>query len=1042
MVEAIRLVRARRDRMTDQYNSEHEPRFAVGDWVQDRNDRGFVGEIVRPATRSGGTFWYDVRTQSGQRSSRPEATLVPHEPNPDPEDLFISSSFGRPIDLIRLLTFRKLSRPNHGTLYSIGGSRTEFHPHQYKPLIKFLDSHKHRLLLADEVGLGKTIEAGLILIEQRARDALDRVLVVCPASLAMKWKQEMWERFDEDFEILSSSRFVDMHQRWIREGPPLDFRGIISLQALRSRRVRERLEKDPIGFDLLIVDEAHHLRNPETLSHKVVAELLPESHVALLLSATPIQLGNENLFYLMRLMDPGEFQSYEVFQERIAANTPIVAAERIARASHPPDLAAIREKLEEALRIQPTYFATNPLFLRAYETVARGSVETLSDRIRLQDDLRELNLLGGMICRSMRRDVFENAPIRKPFVYSAPITPEERAFYDAVTDFVRQQHTGRGNIEHLVAVQAQRQAASCMPAARDRFLARAWGRVEDPEEWDLQEEIDFDDLHGGPEGISPPERLIRAAERLGSTDSKFELLRQALTTLYEEEPDAKVLIFSYFKDTLHYLHRRLMDAGYRCEVIHGDVPSSAGDPDNDERRQRMGRFRDPDSGIQILLSSEVGSEGLDFQFCHVLVNYDLPWNPMKVEQRIGRLDRMGQKSPRIVIINLSLRDTIEDRILWRLHMRIGIFKQSIGDLESIIGDEIGRLTRDLLTRRLTPEEEDERIARTAAAIETRRREYERLEKEAPRFMDPSFEARLNEARSGGQILAPDDIAGLVQHYLEVSSPDSRLRVAGDDIFELEPAFHLVQHVRNLPAAPVRNRFYSRLQRPPVRLTFNADRAYQDDRLEFVGHHHPLVALAVQYFERHPQTLYPAFSLAVTPVGDIQEGLYAFGLFHRIERGRDERAFIEPMVLDLESMQPLDRTVSLELVNLMMREGTPWESPPAPPDVARALMDRIRDEMVHRSTELDIERRSRNENTIRTQLASLERTHQVRMRQHEERLATLRERGRGESVIRMTEAQLRHEEARYRHQKEELERGLDFSSTHELFACGVVSVRRS
>jgi superfamily II DNA or RNA helicase len=1015
------------------------PRFEPGHWVQDRNDRGFVGEIVRPATRSGGTFWYDVRTQSGQRSSRPEATLVPHEPNPDPEDLFISSSFGRPVDLVRLLTFRKLSRPTHGTLYSIGGSRTEFHPHQYKPLIKFLDSHKHRLLLADEVGLGKTIEAGLILIEQRARDALDKVLVVCPASLTVKWKQEMWERFDEDFEILSSARFAEMHHRWIREGPPLGFRGIISLQALRSRRVRERLEQDPIGFDLLIIDEAHHLRNPETLSHKVAAELLPEAHAGLLLSATPIQLGNENLFYLMRLMDPGEFQSYEVFEERLAANAPIVAAERIARAGYPPDLAAIQEKLVEAFHIQPTYFATNPLFLRAFDTVSSGGIASLTDRIRLQDDLRELNLLGGMICRSMRRDVFENAPIRAPFVHSAPLTPEERAFYDAVTDFVHQQHEGRGNIGHLVAVQAQRQVASCMPAARDVFLARAWGRLDDPEEWDLQEEMDFDDYDGGPEGISPPERLIRAAERLRSTDSKFDLLVTALTSLYEEEPDAKVLVFSYFKASLRHLHRRLTQAGYQCEVIHGDVPSSAGDPDKDERRQRMRRFRDPNSGVQILLSSEVGSEGLDFQFCHVLVNYDLPWNPMKVEQRIGRLDRMGQKSPRIVVINLSLHDTIEDRILQRLHMRIGIFERSIGDLESILGDEIGRLTKDLLTKRLTPEEEERRIEQTAAAIETRRREYERLEEEAPRFMDPSFEARLNEARSGGQILAPDDIAGLVEHYLDISSPDSRLRAAGDDIFELEPSFQLVQHVKNLPAAPVRNRFYSQLHRPPVRLTFNADKAYENDRLEFVGHHHPLVALAVGYFELNSQTLYPAFSLAVAPVGEIEHGVYAFGLFHRIERGRDERAFIEPMVLDLDSMQPLDRAPSLELVGAMMREGRPWESTPAPPETARALMNQIRDEMVHRSTELDIDRRSRNENTIRTQLASLERTHQVRMRQHQERIATLRERGRGESVIRMTEAQLRNEEARYRHQKEELERGLDFSSTHELFACGVVAV---
>ena len=1011
------------------------PLFRPGDWVQDRNDRGFVGEVVRTPTRAGGTFWYDVRTQTGQRSSRPEATLVAHRPNPDPEDLFISSSFGDQRDLVRLLTFRKLSRPNYSTLYSLGGSRTEFHPHQFKPLVKFLDSHSHRLLLADEVGLGKTIEAGLILIEQRARDAVDHALVVCPASLTVKWKQEMWERFDEDFEILSASQFRDLHRRWINEGPPLEFRGIISLQSLRARGNHQRLEENPLHFDLVIFDEAHHLRNPETLSHKVARALIPEAHAALLLSATPVQLGNHNLYYLLRLMDPGEFQSFEVFEERIAANTPIVEAENLTR-DPSPDLKEIAERLERAVRMQPTWFGGNPLFQRAYARVRQGDSLSVADRVSLQRDLNDLNLLGSLICRSRRRDVFENPPVRKPFTYSAPLTREEQAFYNAVTDFVRQEHSERGNIAYLVAVQAQRQVASSMPAARDRFVSRAWGRLDDPEEWDLQDELEFDGEMEGGGVLTPPERLIRAAEALGDTDSKFDRLLDALHKLDEEDPQARVLIFSYFKDTLNYLNRRLRAVGYESVVIHGSIPSGAADPEKDERRNRMRLFRDPESGVRILLSSEVGSEGLDFQFCHVLVNYDLPWNPMKVEQRIGRLDRMGQKSEKIVIINLSLEGSIEDRILHWLHNRIGIFRQSIGDLESILGEEVRALTRDLFTKDLSAEELDRRILQSAVAIENRKKEQERLEKEGPRFMDPRFLTRLEEAKSGGQLLAPHDLHQFIAHYLEVSDEENRLQPLTGGVYELDPSYSLVHQVRSLPAAPVRTRFYSRLQRAPVRLTFDSDKALEDDRLEFIGNHHPLVSLAVSYFTSHPETLYPAFSMAIEGIPEVEDGVYAFGLFHRVERGRDERAFIEPLFLNRE-LRPLVRERSLEVLGAMMRKSRPWHSPPAPPEVARDLMNRIRDEMVFRDAELEKNHRERNESVIKTQLASLKRTYQVRVRQHGERLQTLRERGRGESVIRMTEAQIKHEEDRYRHQRSELERGLDFTSTHEMFACGLV-----
>ena len=151
-----------------------------------------------------------------------------------PDQLLLTSAFGDKDDFLRLVTFHKLDTPLDNTLYSLQGSRTAFYPHQYKPLLKFLDSPEQRLLIADEVGLGKTIEAGLVMIEQRARRALRRVLVICAAALCGKWREEMWHRFDEEFKIIGAAEFREQLQRLAQQGDLGEARDIISPQAIRN----------------------------------------------------------------------------------------------------------------------------------------------------------------------------------------------------------------------------------------------------------------------------------------------------------------------------------------------------------------------------------------------------------------------------------------------------------------------------------------------------------------------------------------------------------------------------------------------------------------------------------------------------------------------------------------------------------------------------------------------------------------------------------------------------------------------------------------
>lgn len=190
--------------------------------------------------------------------------------------------------------------------------------------------------------------------------------------------------------------------------------------------------------------------------------------------------------------------------------------------------------------------------------------------------------------------------------------------------------------------------------------------------------------------------------------------------------EREVLIFTFFVGTAEYLAEELQRRGHRSLWIAGKVKSAPNDPAADERGRRLFAFRE-DPSVHVMVSTEVGSEGLDFQFCRHVVNYDLPWNPMVVEQRIGRIDRFGQRSNVIYVHNLVVEGTVEEKILSRLYNRIGLFERSIGDLEAILGDTVRGLQRDYLNGRLTPDQADRLVDQAAIAIATRRIDSEELE---------------------------------------------------------------------------------------------------------------------------------------------------------------------------------------------------------------------------------------------------------------------------------------------------------------------------
>ena len=362
-------------------------------------------------------------------------------------------------------------------------------------------------------------------------------------------------------------------------------------------------------------------------------------------------------------------------------------------------------------------------------------------------------------------------------------------------------------------------------------------------------------------------------------------------------------MFAVFKDTLRYLAIRLSKLGYNTIQIHGDIKS-------DERVTRLKEFRDT-PGFTILLSSEVGSEGLDMQFCDAMVNYDLPWNPMVVEQRIGRIDRFGQKSPKVHIYNLVVEDSIQVDIYERLLDRIGIFKNCIGDLEAILDKDLEitgarniqewfqSLEKELYCNKLTDQERREKIDAIAKAIETEDHNLEEISTGLTNTLtnDTYFRKAIGDIDKYGQYVTSEEVKNYVQLLIEkrlpscvlIEDPDSA-KVYHFNIPLSQPKLLTSFLEENLPVGKGYDReqmnrvFKSKIMGvTSIALTFDQNTAYEHSEYEFINAYHPLVTAAYVYFEKNKANLDKTFSLEISRnlLHDIEtpiSGEYFLGLF--------------------------------------------------------------------------------------------------------------------------------------------------------------------
>ena len=804
-----------------------------------------------------------------------------------PVDLLRDGKLGRAKDLRGNLTHVRLTGRLANLIYSMETTNTDFYAYQFKPVLNFLDAPSNGILIADEVGLGKTIEAGLIWTELRARFDTRRLLVVCPAMLREKWQMELERRFGIDAQILDASQLLGLLKR-VRSGTRNAYAAICSMQGLRPRR---RLEQSDIAasnsselaafldehsleeplIDLTIVDEAHYMRNPETSTSRLGRLLRGVSDNLVLLSATPIHLRNQDLFQLLNLVDEDTFTSPSTFDEILQANQPILQARDgvLDNALNPEQFSGLLDVARSHHLLREN---------RQLDALAkmRPSQEQLNDdvfRSGLASRLERLNLLSHAVTRTRKRDVLEHRVIREVVPEHVQMSPAERSVYQQVTSIVREYALRRDAHEGFLLVAPQRQVSSSVAAAVQDWSRRAQF---DP---DILAEDLGDDVERSERPGPLVSELIRRVRELGDpgelrqADTKYSRLLEMLADYFRRHPGEKIVLFAFYRATLAYLAQRLRHDGIDNLVLTG---ASGGDKTSviDEFQQRK--------NATVLLASEVASEGVDLQFCRVVINYDLPWNPMKVEQRIGRIDRIGQKSPKITIWNLFYADTIDERIYDRLYERLRLFEQALGGLEQVLGDHIRQLTVDLLRDYLTPEQERIRIDQTSQAIANLKKTEESLEAQASSLMAHGdyIIQQVDAARQMSRWISGEDLWVYLRDFFRGAYEGTQFQQveASELVFDVRLSesarFEFGDFLRHHQLLGTTRLATNELR--PVRVIFeNRVGNTLSTRTEKINQFHPLVRFVGQRLGQENMPYHPAVAVSISRVHtpDFSAGVY-------------------------------------------------------------------------------------------------------------------------------------------------------------------------
>ena len=772
-----------------------------------------------------------------------------------------------------LLTAQQLCNPTNDQLYSLNAARVDFVPYQFRPALKMIHSERPRILVADSVGVGKTIEAGLILRELQARDEdFESVLIICPKPLVAehKWRSEM-KRFDESFTELDGASLREAINECDKDGAwPAALRKTVLPYSLMTKellngkgRQKGLLDlEDPIHFDLVIIDEAHHIRHSDTGAYKVARYFTDNADAVVMLTATPVQTDDDDLYTLLNTLRPDVILDKKTFKEMQEPNAEINAAARLIRHQVENWRSEAAEHLSCAAQTSwgRSVIEDNPTYKKVIEQLKGAQPLDRTARVGILQDVESLHSFAGMINRTRRQDIQNDFCVRRPQSISVHFTPEQQELYDALMEFEAHALSYLHNnvpLEFMMST-LMRQASSCIFGLAPLLKGMVSRRLGDILSDYCGEDgnITISDLENVKMGQLETEframanRVIELSENLPQTDEKLDRLLEVVENKSHQENN-KIILFSSFRHTLRYVEQHLLEKGYRVAQVNGSVK-------DEERLALRQRFELPaanENALDILLFTEVGCEGLDYQFCDFMINYDLPWNPMAIEQRIGRIDRRGQKSDTVIICNLVTEGTIDAKIYHRCLERIGIFESSIGECAGILGDMTQQINKAVFDPSLTQQEREEKIEKIADNEVSRANEMKKLEDESKELfgIDISgyvLDRSVTEAENPW--IGERYIQALVTEYFNRVLGEKKNYIQGEGVHKVltlsgENRAILKKALRNsnMKKSAMYNQWLAYLKGSDTRIsvTFDQEEASRDRNAIFFTAVHPLVKMA-------------------------------------------------------------------------------------------------------------------------------------------------------------------------------------------------------
>lgn len=578
---------------------------------------------------------------------------------------------------LKLLKNQILATITQQGLRSAGNFKILPLPHQLLAVDFVLGQFKPRALIADEVGLGKTIEAALIFEELKTRNIAKKILIVAPSGLCGQWQDEMKLKFSEDFalydrETVKSLKKLngEMTNIWT-----LNDQIITSLDFIKPKRISDELNERTLdrrqwhnkhildaaaeaGFDVVIFDEAHKLTKDmsgeETARYKAGKKLADTTPILLLLSATPHQGDTGRFMNLLNLVDPYLFyKGCEMTPENVKKVT-------------------VRNNKRAAVD-----FDGNRLFKQRLTSLYEIKRDQKEDEIEVQlyDAVTQyVSEYYNMASRSQNRTMMFLL-----LIYQRMVSSSSRAILKALTN-------------RMNTLMGAKEKAD---AANDEITSLNECDAEDLEELTAEKQIELlekyenlVDTARSRDQITTEINILKKCTELarsastGRNDTKFRKLLEIISEfiIRENKPDLKFIIFTEFVETQNYIDDCLKGLGYTTSLINGRMSA-------DEKLHARNKFQDD---AQFLISTDAGGEGVNLQFCWVMINYDMPWNPMRLEQRIGRIDRIGQAHD-VKIINFQLADTVEQRVRDIIETKLETIKQEFNDGEDKLADILSTL---------------------------------------------------------------------------------------------------------------------------------------------------------------------------------------------------------------------------------------------------------------------------------------------------------------------------------------------------------------